>query len=133
MKPAIWYLRQSTDRSEALAMALADDFEVRLIPSFSSVWRDLLGGVSGVALVDLPDRGFPDARDARDIATLSKFVPVVLLIADPLCARRAAVEFAGANTIFAAFGDWTTRVRPALLALSEELKSVPIPVLAGTF
>ena len=133
MQSRIWFVHQPNDVTESLGLALNDDFDVRSPATFITVWRDVLAGYPGLALIDIPGPGWPSEREVNAVGALQRLVPVVLLIEDPLLARSAGAELGAANILFRACGD-APGVRQALRALANGRPAVhSMPSLRGAF
>jgi hypothetical protein len=114
-----------------LSELLGEAFTVRRCAALACVWKDLLGGHSGVVVADLTgQQQVPPAERAR-LCSLSLVNPVLLLMDDPALAHVAHDDFARCNVLFEPFVD-LGRVMITAVQLSLE---VPTQVLrtAGSF
>jgi hypothetical protein len=120
VKPELWLLDAHVGRSQLLTELLEKAFTVRRCAALACVWKDLVGGHSGVLVADLTGQQQVRPADRASLCALSVVTPVLLLLDDPALAHVAHYDFARCNVLFEPFVD-LGRVVMSAIQLSLEM------------
>jgi hypothetical protein len=130
MKRLLWILGIGTVPRDLVVTVLSEHFVLRRCSHVQTIYDDLLGGRSGVVVVDaMSPRRQLSSTEATCLNELASVAPVLILIDDTLLAYTAIRDLWKCNTVYQPPDD-LGRVAKAIQELARDLAARDLPHLA---